>query len=240
MKTLTRASLIAASLLGSAAAAQEIEAERGGADAAFDVVRVQVSAEAHWLEFRMQVAGEAGARRPEPAGALGGAPVHSYVWPTGLDTAAVGFGPEQGILAMAVTAHPDFDDTPFFDENRDGDADNDGGLWHSHWVVLVPAEAECAGGLKVRDIPEGATPTLPATWPGLPLHIDSPGYTPLFDADTVTLRVPFRDAGALRGSAFDGVTSGLRVNESVHAPLLCVEAVFDVASGDLSLPGRVE
>lgn len=82
MKTLTRASLIAVSLLGAAAAAHEIEAERGGADAAFDVVRVQVSAEAHWLEFRMQVAGAAGTRRPQPAGALGGAPVHSYVWPT--------------------------------------------------------------------------------------------------------------------------------------------------------------
>lgn len=43
-----------------------------------------------------------------------------------------------------------------------------------------------------------------------------------------------------KGIAFDGVTSGLRVNESAHAPLLCVVDVFDVASGDLSLPGKVK
>ena len=31
----------------------------------------------------------------------------------------------------------------------------------------------------------------------------------------------------------------LRVNANVHAPLLCVADVFDVASGNLSLPGKV-
>jgi hypothetical protein len=30
------------------------------------------------------------------------------------------------------------------------------------------------------------------------------------------------------------------VNASVHDPLLCVVDVFDVASGNLSLPGRVQ
>jgi hypothetical protein len=34
-------------------------------------------------------------------------------------------------------------------------------------------------------------------------------------------------------------TGGLRVHAQVHAPLLCVVNVFDVASGDLSLPGKV-
>jgi hypothetical protein len=42
---------------------------------------------------------------------------------------------KSGILALAVTAHPDFDDTPLFDENADGDPANDGKSWHSHWVV---------------------------------------------------------------------------------------------------------
>jgi hypothetical protein len=35
------------------------------------------------------------------------------------------------------------------------------------------------------------------------------------------------------------VTAGLRVNANVHAPLICVADVFDVASGDLSLPGKI-
>ena len=37
----------------------------------------------------------------------------------------------------------------------------------------------------------------------------------------------------------DGVTAALRVNASVHNPLLCVVDVFKVASGDLSLPAAV-
>ena len=38
-----------------------------------------------------------------------------------LDAGAVGFDRGAGILALAVTAHPDFDDTPLFDENGDGE-----------------------------------------------------------------------------------------------------------------------
>jgi len=56
----------------------------------------------------------------------------------------------------------------------------------------------------------------------------------------VEVRVPFDDIGVVKASTFDGVTSGLRVNANVHAPLLCVTDVFDVASGDLSLPGVVD
>jgi hypothetical protein len=36
------------------------------------------------------------------------------------------------------------------------------------------------------------------------------------------------------------VTSALRVNANAHVPLLCVSGVFDVASGNLSLPGRIK
>ena len=140
---------------------------------------------------------------------------------------------------MVATAHPDFDDTPLYDENGDGDLVNDGELWHSHWVVLGPDDACGTGALKVIDIPDGATPRLPKTWPGLPLLIDSPGWDPVISGETIEVAVPFDDIGAVETAAFDGVTAGLRVNANVHAPLLCVVNVFDVASGDLSLPGRV-
>ena len=105
--------------------------------------------------------------------------------------------------------------------------------------MLAPNEDCGPGALGVRDIPEGQTPALPATWPGLPLYIDSPGYTPLFDGPEISVSVAFADAEAIAGSSYDGVTSALRVNANVHAPLLCVTDVFDVASGDLSLPGRI-
>lgn len=222
------------------ASAHDISADKGGAAAPYDIVQARVTAEDHSLVFEIEVVGEAGAQRPEAHGALGGAPVHAYVWPTSLDPAAVGFEAQSGMLALAVTAHPDFDDTPWFDEDGDGDRGNDGRLWHSHWVVLVPGEnCPADGALRVRDIPDGATPALPATWPGLPIFIDSPGYTPLLDAGRIEVRVPFSRRVELDGAAYDAVAAGLRVNGNVHDPLLCVEDVWDIASGDLSLPGRV-
>ena len=208
--------------------------------APFDMVHTRIRTEGQVAIFHMAVSGRAGAQRPGPHGQLGGSSVFSYVWPTSLDPAVVGFEPGAGTLAFAVTSHPDFDDTPLFDEDADGNPGNDGKRWHSHWVVLQPDDRCGAGALKVADIPEGARPRLPRTWPGLPLLIDSPGWSPVFKGDQLEVRVPFDDIGAVRGARFDGVTAGLRVNASVHAPLLCVADVFKVASGDLSLPGQVD
>jgi hypothetical protein len=187
----------------------------------------------------MQVSGRAGTSRPAANGKLAGAKVFSYVWPTSLDPSTVGFEPKSGILAFAATSHRDFDDTPLFDENNDGRLDNDGNVWHSHWVVLTPDESCGQGALKVVDIPEDAKPRLPKTWPGLPILIDSPGWSPQIRKNTVEVRVPFDDITAVTAMSFDGVTAGLQVNASIHSPLLCVTDVFKVASGDLSLPGRV-
>lgn len=208
--------------------------------APFDIVHTRIRTEGNTAIFHMAVSGRAGAHRPGRHGQLAGSSVFSYVWPTTLDPAVVGFEPGAGTLAIAVTSHPDFDDTPLFDEDGDGDTGNDGKRWHSHWVVLQP-DAQCGpGALKVGDIPEGTRPRLPKTWPGLPLLIDSPGWSPVFKGDQVEVRVPFDDLGAVKGARFDGVTAALRVNASVHAPLLCVVDVFKVASGNLSLPGQVD
>ncbi len=206
---------------------------------AFDIVHAQVRREGAFLLFEQVVVGEAGAIVPTATGELAGAAVESYVWPTSLDTAAVDFAPEQGILALAVTAHPDFDDTPLVDEDGDGDKANDGRLWHSHWVVLVE-DAECGAGLKVRDIPEGETPVVPATWPELPLLIDSPNYELELTGSQLTVRVAHQPFAEGKLFNYDGVAAGLQVNADLHAPLLCVTSVHDIASGDLSLPGVVE
>lgn len=218
-----------------------IASETGNAALApFDIVQTRITTEGNVAVFHMAVSGAAGEVRPAPGGALAGSDVFAYVWPTRLDAGTVGFDPGSGILALAATAHPDFDDTPLFDENGDGDRGNDGDVWHSHWVVLGQDDACGPGALKVIDIPEGTTPRLPPTWPGLPLLIDSPGWQPLLQGGTIEVRVPFADIGAAKAAGFDGVTAGLRVNANLHAPLLCVTDVFDVASGDLSLPGRTD
>lgn len=218
-----------------------ILSEPGTHDVAdFDILAAHAHRAGQVVTFHMTTGGTAGGQVPTPAGALGGAPVLSYVWPTSLDPAAVGFEGGTGILALAATSHPDFDDTPLFDENADGDLANDGADWHSHWVVLTPTEGCGDDALGVRDIPEGTAPALPATWPGLPIFIDSPGFTPVFDGPEITVTVGFASGVELPGTAYDGVTAALRVNASIHAPLLCVTDVFDVASGDLSLPGSLD
>lgn len=249
MKSLTF-SVAALALVASPAIADDSRAvHRAGAvmstadntkTAAFDILAAHVHRDGRTVTFRMTTNGIAGANRPQAAGQLAGAPVWSYVWPTSLDPATVGFDGKTGILALAATSHPDFDDTPLYDEDGDGDPANDGSKWHSHWVVLVPTEACGPGALGVRDIPEGETPAMPATWPGLPIFIDSPGFTPLFDGPEVKISVSFADTAAMVGGSYDGVTAALKVNANVHAPLLCVTDVFDIASGDLSLPGKVD
>ena len=233
--TVARLAILASVLsLTGLAQAHGVAAKAGNAKPAFDIVKTQIHVDTtkNWLIFSMQVSGKAGSVKPAKSGKFSGSRVFSYVWPTKIDPAEVGFDSDAGILALAVTSHPDFDDVPVFNIK--------GADWHSHWVVLVPDEACGKGALKVKDIPEGTKPKLPKTWPGVPILIDSPGYPPAFSAGTVSIRVPFNDVSLLTGVAFDGVTAGLQVNASAHQPLLCVVNVFDVASGDLSLPGKID
>lgn len=218
-----------------------IHSEKGGpdkaaVDAAFDLVHTRVFKDGDNLVFEQLVDGKAGSRKPTPQGSFAKAEVYSYVWPTSLDSGAVGFEKGSGILALALTSHPDFDDTPQLDENKDGKKDNDGGLWHSHWVVLTK-DATCGpSGLKVRDIPEGEKPKLPPTWPGAPIFIDSPGYDFSVRKDTAQIRVPLQAVGFPDSFNYDGVTAALQVNADLHNPLLCVSSVWDIASGKLTLP----
>lgn len=201
---------------------------------AFDITQASATTDGRLTTFIMEVAGVAGSVKSVPIGQLKGAKVESYVWPTSLDPSVVGFDKESGILSLAITAHPDFDDTPLYDEDQDGDPANDGAEWHSHWVVLVEDTA-CGAGLKVRDVSPGVE-LLPATAPYLPIALDSPGMSPILDGRTATITVPVSDSEDV---SFDAVTAELQVNENAEAPLLCVTGVHDIASGDLSLPGRV-
>lgn len=207
-------------------------------NASFDIVKTQISRQNGELIFRQEVRDQVGHITPTAKGKLAGSDVFSYVWPTNLDTSTIGFDREQGILAFVLTAHPDFDDTPLYDENGDGKNNNDGNLWHSHWVVLAK-DKQCAGGLKVKDIPAGTQPKLPKTWPGLALLIDSPGYEPKLVGKTVEVHIPETSSVFPDEFNFDGVTAALKVNADLHQPLLCVNEVHDVASGNLSLPAKI-
>ncbi len=201
---------------------------------AFDVVRASATTDGRLATFIMEVRGKAGSQKPKKVGKLQGSKVDAYVWPTKLDPSVVGFAKGSGILALAITAHPDFDDTPLFDENGDGDPNNDGADWHSHWVVLTEDRA-CTGGLKVRDVSPGQD-LLPATAPGLPIALDSPGMSPLIKGAIVRITVPIQGAENIN---FDAVAAKLQVHELGKAPLLCVTGTYKIASGNLSLPGVI-
>lgn len=233
--TETIAFILLQGALATSALAHDIHAKPDAAvPPAFDVTSASASTDGRLATFAMEVSGDAGSQKPQKVGKLAGAKVDAYVWPTKLDPATVGFAKGSGILALAITAHPDFDDTPLFDENGDGDPTNDGAGWHSHWVVLASDQA-CTGGLKVLDISPGQD-LLPATAPGLPLALDSPGMSPILKGQTVRITVPVKGAENVN---FDAVAAHLQVNEAGKAPLLCVTGTYKVASGNLTLPGIV-
>jgi hypothetical protein len=73
----------------------------------------------------------------------------------------------------------------------------------------------------------------------VPLLIDSPDYPTTVRGDAVQVEIPVSLITGIKDVSFDGVTSGVKVNGNLHAPLLCVSDVFKVASGNLSLPGKV-
>jgi len=227
-------SLLAAALVvcaGPSALAHDVKTPPNGkVRASFDILEARAEAEGNKVTFIMTTRGQAGAEKPKKTGKFAGSAVYAYVWPTKVDPEAVGFEKGAGILAAAVTAHPDFNDEPLFENN--------GANWHFHWVVLTKDPACGPAGLKVRDIEAGSKPKLPKTWPGAPILIDSPGYKPRFASNTVRVTVPFESAEVAASVQFDGVTSALKVNGNLHAPLLCVSDVFKIASGDLSLPGK--
>jgi len=135
--------------------------------------RVKLVKDWDLLVFEIQVAGVAGKVKPEAKGSMMGAPVLGYVFPTTLKPTDVGFSATEGIVALAITSHPDFDDTALWDENNDKDYANDGAILHAHWVVLNK-DGRVKGGLAVKQFSkETEQVTLPPTNPGMPMYMDS-------------------------------------------------------------------
>jgi len=222
------------------ATAQTIEATGATPDLRVTNARVSHHEALDLLAFKITVEGTAGATTPAPNGALDGAPVLGYVFPTTLPVTAVGFGEVEGTLALAVTSHPDFDDTPLWDENGDANPDNDGVVYHTHWVVLREDD-RVAGGLSVREYEKGADVTVPTTHPGMPMYLDSPGFSVVRKGNTLTVPVPATRVSGHTDFRVDAVTAYMEVNTSDGArPMLGVYEVYDVLSGDLSLPVAVQ
>ncbi len=210
-------------------------------DFAIEDVRVIYQEDLGITVWEIGVKGTAGRTTPSKAGQLDGAPVLGYVFPTSLKPSDVGFNQTDGIVALALTSHPDFDDTPLWDENSDKNFDNDGIIWHPHWVILHD-DQRVPGGLSVKQFKKAdKTVILPPTNPGMPMYMDSPGYPVTTKAATIKVVVPTYRINNRTAFSFDGVTAFMKVNTSKnHLPMLGVYEVYSVASGDLSLPYNVK
>ncbi|WP_394746942.1 hypothetical protein [Spongiimicrobium salis] len=193
--------------------------------------------------FEIQVKGTAGKSKPTAVGSVNGAPVLGYVFPTNLKSTDVGFSKTEGIVALALTSHPDFDDTPLWDEDFDSNYANDGIIWHPHWVVLV-SDDRVPGGLSVKTFDtEDKSVVLPAINPGMPMYMDSPGYNIVTQGNAIKVVVPKFRINNVTEFSFDGVAAYMQVNtewKEKNMPMLGVYAVYSVASGDLSLPYSVK
>jgi len=191
--------------------------------------------------WEITVEGTAGKTTPTKVGQLDGAPVLGYVFPTSLKPTDVGFNQTDGIVALALTSHPDFDDTPLWDENNDKIFNNDGIIWHPHWVILNE-DKRVKGGLSVKQFKKAdETVVLPPTNPGMPMYMDSPGYPVITKSNTIKVVVPNYRMNNRTDFNYDGVTAFMKVNTSnPNLPMLGVYEVFSVASGNLSLPYKVK
>jgi len=200
--------------------------------------------------WEIKVKGNAGATTPKGVGQLNGAPVLGYVFPTTLKSTDVGFNATDGIVALALTSHPDFDDTPMWDEDYDRNFGNDGIIWHPHWVVLVE-DKRVEGGLAVKEFKKGDKAVkLPANNPGMAMYMDSPGFQVVTKGNTIRVMVPDYRISGKTDFKFDAVACFMQVNtggKTKHVdgaagpkPMLGVYQVYSVASGDLSLPYSVK
>lgn len=227
-------------VLGQVASEDEIKA-LNTKDLQIKSAKVSYMGDLDLLVFEATTEGKAGKTVPNTRGELNGAPVLGYVFPTSLKSEDVGFNKMEGIVALAVTAHPDFDDTPLWDENNDGNYENDGVTWHTHWVVLGP-DKRVKGGLSVIEFKkEDKSVVLPPTNPAMPMFMDSPGYSVVASQNNLKVLVPAQRIDNKKEFNYDAVSAYMEVNTTDEKrPLLGVYEVYDVLSGDLSLPYKVK
>lgn len=228
-----------------AAFAQSPGAQYNNADFKLKAAQVTYESKYDALVFEISVEGQAGKTIPVPVGSMNGAPVLAYVFPTTLKSEDIGFSKTDGIVAMALTSHPDMDDTPLWDENNDGKYDNDGVIWHAHWVILAKDE-RVPGGLSVKEFKTGDKSVVsPKTAPGMPMFFDSPGFNVVKSGKDIRVIIPAFRMNHQKAFKFDAVSCYLQMSHGdgheAHGklPILGVYNVYGVLSGNLSLPYTV-
>lgn len=146
-----------------------------------------------------------------------------YVVPTSLPPDAVGFRNAEGIVPLAVTSSPDFDDTPLWDEDRDGDYTTQ---WFAHWILAGP-DARVPGKLALLAASDEPTEVLPPTAPGLSLYLGSPGLTVQLRDQAIRVLAPVPRIVADPTCNCDAAAAYAQVNAS--DPQRPMRSVYDMS-----------
>ena len=129
---------------------------------------------------------------------------------------------------------------PYFDENNDKDYNNDGLVWHSHWLVLVK-DSRVKGGLKVKEFKKTNKDVfLPPTNPGMTMYMDSPGFSVIKQGNTIKALVPAARINNKIDFNYDAVSVKMKVDTSGKMPLLGVYKIYSVLDGKLDLKNSVK
>lgn len=202
-------------------------------DASFDIESARITYEPllDSYVFTIEAKEDVASVVPIPAGQVDGAPVLGYVFVTDLLPSDIGYQNTEGKVALAVTSHPDFDDTPLWDENNNQSYDDDGVLYHSHWVVL-DANNRALTGLAVKQATDNdvLTPTSP-----MAMYLDSPGYTIIERDEQLHVLVPANGIKRRTNFTANALTAYLEVEVVNEKPLLKVENIYDKFEGEITV-----
>jgi hypothetical protein len=194
------------------------------------------------LVLSIKVKGKAGATMPDSLGNMDGAGIVSYLFPTNLKAEDIGFGKTEGIVALALTSHPDFDFSPLWDENNNGVYNDDGRAWQSHWVILVK-EARVGGGYAVKELnKEDHNIILPKTAAiNIPLYIDSPGFQVVIKDHTIKVVIPSYRINNKTDLKFNAMSCYMTYNlTDPNLPILGIRNIYYTASEKVLLPYSVK
>jgi hypothetical protein len=199
-------------------------------------------AELKELVLSVRVKGTAGATTPDSTGKLQGAGVLSYLFLTTLKPEDIGFGQTDGIVALALTSHPDFDYSPLWDENNNGNYTDDGRSWQSHWVILVK-EARVGGGYAVKELEkDDKTIKMPTTSAfNVPVYMDSPGFQVVIKNNTMKVIVPSYRINNKIDFNFNAISCYMTFNTSdPNLPMLGIRNIYYTASKNMTFPYTVK
>ncbi len=194
------------------------------------------------LVLSIKVKGKAGGTTPDSLGDINNAGILTYLFTTSLKAEDIGFSKTEGLVALAITSHPDLDFSPLWDENNNGVYNDDGRSWQAHWVILVKEE-RVGGGYAVKELKnEDQTIMLPKTAAGnVPVCLDSPGFQVVMKDHTIKVVIPSNRINNKLDFKFNAMSCYMTYNVSdPNLPKMGIRNIYYTAAEKTAMPYLVK